>query len=352
MTRSASPVRLSLGLLADRSLADALQQARFADEAGFGEVWVPEINHGRAAFTTAALIAAVTRRIDVAIGVVNPFWRHPSLIAMEAATLDEASGGRARLGLGAAIWSLRALGEADPRTERGYSAMAEAVRIVRALLHGEPGVIGSIFPVRPDARLDFPLQRPNLPIYLGPVNRRMLRLSGALGDGVELGALMTPGYIRWAWDEICAGARSAGRDPAKLDLAAPLMVSIDEDRRIARDAVRQSLAYYLFRVEAVVTDRSAADPAEISHLRATVRDYGVDAGANLISDALIDEFAVAGDPDDVLRRLHQYAEAGLRGLIAGQILGADRLRALRLLTDFVQPRLQGAPDGLDSHDRP
>ena len=96
MTTSAAPLRLSLGVLADRSVSDVLAQARLADELGFGEVWVPEVNHGRAAFTTAALIAANTTRVDVAIGIVNPFWRHPSVIAMEAATLDEASGGRFR----------------------------------------------------------------------------------------------------------------------------------------------------------------------------------------------------------------------------------------------------------------
>jgi 5,10-methylenetetrahydromethanopterin reductase len=343
VTASTAPLRLSLGLLADRSLADALAQARLADELGFGEVWVPEVNHGRAAFTTAALIAAATHRIDVGIGVVNPFWRHPSLIAMEAATLDEASGGRARLGLGAAIWSLRALGEADPRTERGYSAMLEATRVVRALLRGEAGVDGSIFPVRANARLDFELARRDLPIYLGPVNRRMLEASGALADGVELGALMTPGYIRWAWEQIESGARSAGRDPAQLDLAAPLMVSVADDGRAARDLVRRQLAYYLFRVEAVVIDRSAADPAEVAMIRATVGDHGVDAGAARISDALIDEFAVAGEPDHVAARLQQYIDAGLRGLIAAQVLGPDRLVALRLLAEHVWPKI---PDKL------
>jgi 5,10-methylenetetrahydromethanopterin reductase len=228
--------------------------------------------------------------------------------------------------------------------------MLEATRIVRALLHGEPGVAGSIFPVRADARLDFELVRRDLPIYLGPVNRRMLEASGALADGVELGALMTPGYIGWAWQQIEAGARRAGHDPARLDLAAPLMVSVAEDGRAARELVRRPLAYYLFRVEAVVTDRSAADPAEVALVRAAVRDEGLEAGSARISDALIDEFAVAGDPDHVAARLRRYVDAGLRGLIAAQVLGADRLAALRLLAEYVRPKLLGGgPHALDPH---
>jgi 5,10-methylenetetrahydromethanopterin reductase len=339
MKPSAAPLRLSLGVLSDRSLADTIAQSRLADELGFGEVWVAEVNHGRGAFTLAASIAAATSEVDVAIGIVNPFWRHPSVIAMEAATLDEASGGRFRLGIGAAIWSLRTLGEADARTERGYSATVEAVRILRLLLHGEKGVEPSIYAARDDAQLDFEVIRPNLPIYIGPVNRRMLRASGAWADGVELGALMTPNYIAWAWEQISEGARGAGRDPTTLDLAAPLMVSIGDDGRAARELVKRPLAYYLFRVEGVVTDLADADPEEVGRVRAAVRDAGLDAGAALISDALIDEFAAAGDVVQVTAGLQRYADAGIRGLIASQVLGPDRARAIHLLGVEVRPHL-------------
>src|SRR5207302_8458371 len=99
---------------------------------------LPESGHGRGLFTVASSLAAHTTRIKIGIGVVNPFWRHPSLIAMEAAALDEASHGRVLLGLGAALWTLKALGEADTRAERPVPAMVEAIRMVRGMLRGEP----------------------------------------------------------------------------------------------------------------------------------------------------------------------------------------------------------------------
>jgi 5,10-methylenetetrahydromethanopterin reductase len=320
-------------------IAETVALARQAEALGFGEVWLPESSHGRGVFTVAASVAAATRHIKIGIGVVNPFWRHPALIAMEAAALDEASDGRLMLGVGAALWTLRALGEADSRTERPLTATVEALRVIRGMLRGEPGVDGEIFAVRAEAKLDFARRRPTLPIYVGAVNGRMLRTSGAYADGVQLGAIVSPGYARWSWAQITRGAIAAGRDPAQLDLASNVLVSVDPDARAARAAVRRVLAYYIHRVEPIVLSTSGADPDEIERVRRTVLEDGLDAGMALIGDALIDTFAAAGDPDHVVARLQEYVAAGLRGVLAWHVIGPDRARSLRLLADEVRPRV-------------
>jgi 5,10-methylenetetrahydromethanopterin reductase len=320
-------------------IAETVALARQAEALGFSEVWLPESSHGRGVFTVAASVAAATRRIKIGIGVVNPFWRHPALIAMEAAARDEAAAGRLMLGVGAALWTLRALGEADSRTERPLTATVEALRVIRGMLRGEPGVDGEIFAVRAEAKLDFARRRAALPIYVGAVNGRMLRTSGGYADGVQLGAIVSPGYARWSWAQITRGAQEAGRDPAELDLASNVLVSVDREAAAARAAVRRVLAYYIHRVEPIVLSTSGADPDEIARVRRTVLEDGPDAGAALIGDALIDIFAAAGDPDHVVARLQEYVAAGLRGVLAWHVIGPDRERSLRLLADEVRPRV-------------
>jgi 5,10-methylenetetrahydromethanopterin reductase len=290
-------------------------------------------------FTVAACIAAATRRIGLGIGIVNPFWRHPAVIAMEAAALDEFAGGRVRLGLGAALWTLRNFGEADARAARPLTAMIEAIRIVRGLVRGEPGVEGRIFAVRADAHLDFRPAQSSIPIYVGAVNRRMLQAAGAWADGVQLGAIVSPGYARWAWQQIVEGAQSAGRDPTQIDLASNVLLSVDHDSRAARDAVRHVLAYYVHRVEPIVLSTSGADPDQLERVRRAVLDEDVEAGARLITDPLIDVFAAAGNPDQVAERLSAYAAAGISGLLAWHVLGPDRKLALQLLAHEVRPRV-------------
>ena len=336
---SLAPLRLGVSLSNEVSVRATVELAATAEKFGFEEIWLPESRHGRGLFTVAAQVAARTERARIGIGIVNPFWRHPSVIAMEAATLDEASGGRLKLGLGAALWTLSALGEADSRTRRPLSSMKEAIEIVRAMVAGGPQPAPVMYSARPDVHLDFEPVRQRLPIYVGAVNAGMLRMSGALANGVELGAITSPGYVRWAWEKVSEGARSAGRSPGALDLAANVLISVDRDARAARGAVRPVLAYYLHRVEGVVVDQSGADPDQVARVTQAVATAGVGAGAAAVTDHLIDVFAAAGGPDEVAARLAEYVAAGLRGLLAWYVFGPDPVAGLGLLAAEVAPQL-------------
>jgi 5,10-methylenetetrahydromethanopterin reductase len=336
---SGHPVRFAVSLQNDRPIAETVEHARLAESLGYREIWTNENGHYRGIFTVASTIAANTTASRIGLGIVNPFHRHPSVIAMEAAALDEASGGRLMLGIGAAQWNLRNLGEADERTRRPYTATVEAIRIIRALLRGEPVPPSELFTVSEQARLDFEPLRRDLPVYAGAVNERMLRASGAYADSVELGALMSTGYVRWALNVIGQGATAAGRDPATQDIAAPLMVSVAADAKAARDAVRLRLAYYLHRVEKVVHAHSGADAGDIAKVREVTEERGAQAGAAVVTDEIIDTFAVAGDTQLAIRRFREYAEAGLRGLIIQHVPGPERVEGLNLIAKEVVPHV-------------
>ena len=104
-------VGLGLSLSNEGPLGDTLAVAQRADALGFDEVSLPESRQHRAVFSAAAATLATTRRTRVRIGIANPVTRHPAVLAMEAATLAEIAGPeRLAFGVGAAVWTMRALG--------------------------------------------------------------------------------------------------------------------------------------------------------------------------------------------------------------------------------------------------
>lgn len=334
-------VRVGVSLQNHWPVATNVALARLAEDLGYAEVWTNENAHHRGIFTNAATFAAATSRVGIGLGIVNPFHRHPSVVAMEAATLDEASDGRLRLGIGAALWNLRNLGEADERTHRPLTATVEAVGIIRALLRGEPIPPPKVFTTSPDARLDFEPLRRDLPVYVGAVRERMLRAAARHADALELGAIVSVGYARWAVDLVRAELRAAGRDEAAFDVAAPLFVSVDRDARAARDATRTRLAFYLHRVEPVVRERADVDQDAVARVVADVLEHGAEAAGARIPDEVIDAFTVAGDPEHVGRRLTEYVEAGVRGLVLQSSRGGEeRAAELRLFAEEVLPHVR------------
>lgn len=302
-------MRLGLLLSGLRPPREAVAVAQAAEQAGIADLWVSEDYFERGAFTLAAAVAAGTDQARIGVGVVNPFTRHPLVTAMEFAALDELSGGRAVLGLGASnrVWIEDRCGI---RFTEPLAALREATAIIRAALAGERVVTaGRHF--RTDARLSFPAVRLDPPIHLGTKGRRGLRLAGEVADGVLLSLLAAPGYVRWALAQ--AGRRagapgSAGRPG--WEAGAYVLAACGADAGRARAAVRRPLAAYLGVHGRHDLTRVAGLPPELAE-RFRSGWLAGDPAEALVTDELIDTFAVAGDPAQCRAGLDRLAAAGL-----------------------------------------
>jgi len=325
-----------LSLSNEDPVADTLAIVAEAERLGFDEVSLPESRLFQSVTSVAAAALAATSAITVRVGIANPVFRHPVLLALEAATLADMGPGRLRFGLGAAEWTVRRF-EMAPERWRPLTNTVEAVRAVRRLTAGQDlGFAPTTFTASPELRLDLPPAEP-VPVDVGAVNARMMAESGRHADGVQLGAITSPGYTRWARRLLDEGAAAAGRDPGDLLVSANVLASVGPDRAAARRAVRPVLAYYLARVEGVVVDEAGADPEAVAAVRAAVAEGGEDRGAAAVSESLIDVFAAAGAVDDVVERLSAFAGAGLDLPLAWYTFGPDRAEGVRLLAEQVRP---------------
>jgi probable F420-dependent oxidoreductase len=190
-------------------LADHFDLYRRAEALGYDDLWSGETPNGPDGFTTLSMAIPVTERMRLATGIVNPFTRGPAVLAQTAATLQEASGGRFVLGLGA---SSNVIVDRFNGLEftRPLSKVREAVQRLRPVLSVPPekGYGG--------LRLERPVTTP-VPIVLAALREKMLGLAGELADGAFTNFLPISGLpqVRAAHR---AGEAAAGRAEGASEL--------------------------------------------------------------------------------------------------------------------------------------
>jgi alkanesulfonate monooxygenase SsuD/methylene tetrahydromethanopterin reductase-like flavin-dependent oxidoreductase (luciferase family) len=209
--------------------------AQRAEGAGLDVIWLPD--HllltpewgGREAWTLLAALAASTSRIQIGTLVTCTGFRQPALLALMASTLDEVSGGRLLLGLGAGYpdrdLSWEAFGYA---TDHPMGRFEEALEIIVRLLRGERVTFQGQYYQTADAVLRLRGPRPQgPPIWLGGGGPRMRRATARWADAYNLRA--HPGeeeQLRATFAELDQTCRAAGRDPATVRRTAFGIVSL------------------------------------------------------------------------------------------------------------------------------
>jgi 5,10-methylenetetrahydromethanopterin reductase len=329
-------VKFSVRVNNDLGVAELGALAAAAEEAGFDQLWVSNDLLLRSAPVLAAALAARTSAISLGIGVMNPYSVHPAELAMMAATLQEASGGRFLLGIGAGAEEF--LAWAGLARTAPLATTTSAVVTLRFLLgHADADpALAAPWAREPSAALKFPLAAP-VPVYVGAMGPKMLAMAGRHADGA-LPLLYPPETYAAARAAVLSGAAAAPAGRA-LDVPACFWVSLSDDRAAARAALAEKLAYYGPSFAAPLLARAGLR-AEDFAAAARLAQSGQSAAA-LIGDRML-ALGIAGDADDVLRRCRELIAAGAGHLSFGPPLGPDPVTALALLGERVLPALRAA----------
>src|SRR5438093_9400636 len=168
------PTRWALTVpFASLPLRDHRALVEGAEAVGYDDFWSGETS-GPDGFTPLALAAAWTSNARLGTGVVNAFTRGPAVLAQHAAALQDASNGRFCLGIGSSSDVIVERWNGVP-FDKPLTKVRETVEGLRVVLRGERGQGGFKLETAPD---------PPPPIYVAALRGKMLRLAGAIGDGV------------------------------------------------------------------------------------------------------------------------------------------------------------------------
>jgi alkanesulfonate monooxygenase SsuD/methylene tetrahydromethanopterin reductase-like flavin-dependent oxidoreductase (luciferase family) len=215
-------------------------RVRFADELGYDGIWgfdhfQPMYGEGPGecfeGVTTLAAWSGITERARLGLLVQGFTYRHPSVFAAEAITIDHASNGRLELSYGAAWFEAehRELGIPFPATKQRIDAFEEALQIVRGLLTTDRFTFeGEHFQVRDATLLPRPVQQPHPPIWVGASGeKRMMPIAARYADVWHcFGGVKELGAKSQLLSEM---AERAGRDPGEITRASSLSLEDDLD---------------------------------------------------------------------------------------------------------------------------
>ncbi|HSB08915.1 MAG TPA: LLM class flavin-dependent oxidoreductase [Blastocatellia bacterium] len=288
---------------------ELIECARTADACGYDSFWLPEAWE-REAFTILTELALRTERIHLGTGIINVFSRSPALIAMSAATLDEASGGRFRLGLGTS--GARVIEDFHGvKFDKPLTRLKETVQIVRALLSGDAVEFsGRCFELR-RFKLGFKPLRTDIPIYVAALAPKSLNQIGQIADG----------WLPTHWPrvklsegiaEVREAAKNVGRDATRIEIAPFVNVVVSDDVAKARNSARLPLAYYL------------GGMGDYYHASLSRLGFGIDAdrvrelwqagrprdAIRAVTDEMVDSIAICGPLETCREQLDETLESG------------------------------------------
>jgi 5,10-methylenetetrahydromethanopterin reductase len=304
------------------SAREFASHAKRAEEQGFSTFWVPEDPFFRGAFTLAATVACSTDKLKIGLGIVNPYTRHPSLTSMEFAALDELSGGRAIMGIGTGIKDWIG-GRLKIPYNRPATAIREMVSITRGLFRGEEvTTAGRVFQTD-RMKLNFKPIRSEIPIYLGVLGPKNIAMTGEIADGLLLSVMSSPAYVRFACENLRLGLAKSGRAITDFPVSAYILSSISENERAARDALRPFIAILISMVasqpENPIFVTAGLTPETIKAFGESF-SHGV-VPTDLVTDTMIDTFAIAGSPARCRENLSRLVEAGMNAAVFFEVPG-------------------------------
>lgn len=329
-------MKFSLRLNNDLPFEELSELAVTAEAAGFDQLWVSHDLLLRSAPVLLGALAMRTTTLELGIGIVNPYSIHPAELAMMAASLQEVSDGRFRLGLSAGAAEF--LGWVGLERPLPLTRTREALRAIRALVEGgrPADVEGAGTGWSDHARLRTPPTQ--VPIHVGAMSPKMLALAGAEAEGV-LPLLFPPEHFPVARDHVVAGAEAVGRDPDEVDIAACVWASVDDDGDRADRALAEKLAYYGPSFSTYLLSRAGIDLADFDPVTAALERGDVDDAVAHVTPAML-RLGISGTAADVLHRCELLVDQGARHISFGPPLGPDPIAAVQHLGSGVMDPLR------------
>ena len=321
--------------------SDIVKSGILAEKYGFDSLWIPDhftdlypTGDKVDPWTVFATIGAHTKKLKFSTVVTDTQRTHPARTAHIVATLDELTGGRAMLGIGAGeVMNTTPYGLPFEGVDERVQRLREAIEVIRLLWsstrQNRASYQGRFYSLS-DAVLDQKaITKPSPPIYVGAMGtHKTLKLVGELGDG----------WIPWTnsletftrrYHEIREAAEGAGRKIESIDMANVTSVALTEDSALQKkaiDSMKTELLVTLHRnvLRGMGFEVKAPPGFDYTYQRVVANEaVGDKAGeiAKDMPDELVRKFLIVGNENEVTEGLARFVKAGVQQPVIKDVIG-------------------------------
>ena len=337
-------LKYGVGMGRTDPITDIAANAKLAEDLGYDHVtFIDSQNLSRDSVAMMTVAAMSTDRIRIGQGVTQPFTRHMAVCANAVATIDELSGGRAFLGIGAGMSSTGVL-KKGPGT---HASLAAAIEFFRRFTSGEEAEWDGV-----EMHSEWAGRR--IPVIMGAGGPKAMRLAATIADGCFMPGV-DPSLVKWRLQRLEDGGRAAGSPSDNFEPWVRTMVYVDENLKRARDEVRPYAATCAYGIWLATLRHESSDAQELraklpEHLIEEMTRIGLaydmyeheKRGARHAADAsdeLIDAMVIAGPPAKCIEQIEALREVGIDRLSMVLYSLSDPRGAMQRFSETVLPKL-------------
>jgi alkanesulfonate monooxygenase SsuD/methylene tetrahydromethanopterin reductase-like flavin-dependent oxidoreductase (luciferase family) len=283
------------------------------ERAGFDAFWKGE-SDSPDPFALLAGLAVTTQSLKLGTAIAHVHARTAVTLGVQAATLEELSGGRFWLGVGVA--NQRIASWHDARLERPLETVRRYLERARRVAAGERDASSFALGWRP--------QHPAFPTFLAALGPKMSRLAGEISDGAIVN-MATPEKLSSIAAAVREGARAAGKGETSVQVIAKVRVSVDSDRDRARARLRRLAAMYTVADHYRDMLASSGFEADVARASEAAAQGGLRAAAQTITNEYLDRLPLiaATSIDEVRDRLRPFETCGATRVIIPYVAASD-----------------------------
>jgi 5,10-methylenetetrahydromethanopterin reductase len=298
-------VDFSLQLLPEQPLAELIDVIGVADELGFRACYSADETYHKDMWILFAAAAPRTLHLRFGPEVTHVILRDPTLIAQQAATLDELTGGRAEI-----VFSIGNLAMLDQygikwQGTRPLARLREAHEVMRRFLaDGRIDFEGEFYRYSGLFTAARPIQQP-LPLKIGAMKGPgSFRLAGEIADGVHVACAHSAEALAYAAENVREGAERVGRRlDSSFDFCASVLGAISTDRTAAKEAARVAAAFYISSMAPELVERHGIPFDDVRPVVDAFARGDVEHALALTTAEIGERLSIAGGPGDWIERI-------------------------------------------------